>query len=83
MVGVKYLTKVLNLSLATYIGPETWKLGRVVSLLKIDKDSSNCFNPTGPRDSELTVEVNRWVKGIREKIVARPSEVFLQWNRYR
>lgn len=75
MAGVKYLAKILNLSLATHIGLETWKLGWVVSLLKIVKDASNHFNPTGPRVIELTVEVNRWVKGIREKIVARPSEV--------
>ena len=38
--GVEYLTKILNLSPATHIVPETWKMGRVVSLLKPGKDAS-------------------------------------------
>ncbi|XP_058982740.1 probable RNA-directed DNA polymerase from transposon BS isoform X1 [Musca domestica] len=38
--GVEYLTKVLNLSLATHIVPEIWKMGRVVPLLKPGKDAS-------------------------------------------
>lgn len=38
--GVEYLSKLLNLSLATLIVPEVWKLGRVIQLLKPGKDAS-------------------------------------------
>ena len=38
--GVEYLTKLLNLSLATLVVPDAWKMGRVVPLLKPGKDAS-------------------------------------------
>lgn len=38
--GVDFLQKVLNLSLAIYFVSEEWKMERVVSLLKTDKDIS-------------------------------------------
>lgn len=38
--GVEYPTKVLNLSLATYIVLEAWKMVRAVPLQKPAKDAS-------------------------------------------
>ena len=35
--GVKYLTKVLNMSLTTFPIPDVWKVGRVVPRLKPGK----------------------------------------------
>lgn len=45
--GVEYLTNVLNLSIATLIIPEVWKMGRVIPLLKPGKsaDQGESYRP--------------------------------------